>query len=182
MEVKLTAMVRSHASRLCSKNSSKMAIPALFTNTSRPPKSSRARATIASQTSGWVTSPTKAWASPKERSSFVVFSTRSATTSTSRIRAPSRRNFSAVARPIPRPAPVMMAALPSNRPTLSSPFSRDLLCKAMRRHAARHRMADAHFMALHMEGGSPIMALHVEGGSPIVHTTPPDGGVDKYFD
>ena len=98
-----------------SSRSRQIALPALLTSTSRPPKRCLASATMRSPASGSVTSSSSAAASPPARAHSSAASARSsAVRATSSTRAPSAHSSRAVSRPMPRLAPVTAQALPSS--------------------------------------------------------------------
>ena len=112
----LIAMVRSQiCSDMVSTDSSAWSkTPALLYRTFRDPNRSTAVRMIRWTSASLVTSPVAATAlSPR---SPTVSCTASALTSTATTRAPSRTNTWVATRPIPPPAPVMSATLPSSRP------------------------------------------------------------------
>src|SRR5262249_5636358 len=90
-------------------------MPALLTRTSIFPNSATVRATSPSTWSAFVTSLAPAIARrPSARASAAPSSAVSALRSESATSQPSRASRSAIARPIPRPAPVISATLPSS--------------------------------------------------------------------
>src|SRR5207248_1103444 len=85
-------------------------MPALFTRTSIRPKSARARSTIAARSLREVTSVEATLARrPSPCTSAAVRSAPARSSSATTISAPSRASSRAVARPMPRPAPVTIA-------------------------------------------------------------------------
>ncbi len=114
--VRLTRMTRSHSASLTSASADiRSMIPALLTSTSTPPKRSTAVATTASTTDCSLRSPVTATAMPPASLiSSTTARTPSALRSAATTRSPWAAKVSAVARPMPEPAPVTMTPRPSS--------------------------------------------------------------------
>jgi hypothetical protein len=93
-----------------------------LTTASTEPNASIAALTRSSQAPGFVRSPLKTAVSPSI--SLAACSATSPSMSLMRTFAPSATNSSAVALPMPRADPVMIAALPSRSPIDRAPFLR----------------------------------------------------------
>jgi hypothetical protein len=120
--VRFTASVRFHSSSVSVGVGLKHPTPATFARMCTAPYRSRAAAMTPDPEAGSVTShavpqalPPLASIAPAVRSALVPSMSAHTTD------APSVANRSAVARPMPPPAPVTTATRPSNRPTLPSP-------------------------------------------------------------
>src|SRR3954471_7242605 len=113
-DVRLTRCTRSHASRPVSRieSSSGGEMPALLKATWTRPYSATARSNRACT---WGSSATSTWRK-RPPTSAAAFSPASTSTSTHTTCAPSAAKRRAVARPMPLPAPVTTAFLPSRRP------------------------------------------------------------------
>src|SRR5712692_8631710 len=123
--VRLIAITRFHSSSLYSwVRRPAPPIPALLNAQSSRPKAVTARSTIASTAADFATSVlTKIASLPASLTILRVSWPPGSTTSASINFAPSRAKIFAVARPIPEPAPVITAILPSNIPaTYVPPF------------------------------------------------------------
>ncbi len=113
-----TSISRSYCSMVTSAIMAASAMPATLHTTSSAPNVSDALAIIASTSASWVTSQcTGCTASP---SSFAVSSSAPLTSAATTL-APSRTNTCTDALPIPEPAPVTTATLPSNSNPISPP-------------------------------------------------------------
>src|SRR5580704_11574301 len=119
----LTANVRSNSSSPISIIGLLMwVVPALLTRMSRPPNAESVSATAAAKSAFLVTSQRMAMALlPMARAAALAASTLMSASAT---RAPSRANVSAMHLPMPDPAPVTKAVLPSRR-ILLAPFRHD---------------------------------------------------------
>ena len=129
--MRFTSSVRLHTSsesRSARSSSPKSWTAAFATTMSSPPNVATASPTLASTDGSDATSVQIAWAArPCSRSPHAAPSTASASMSSSATRAPSRARRSAVARPIPEPAPVTIARFPATRPlavVIRPPFVR----------------------------------------------------------
>ena len=123
-------MTASHSSSLMLTSTRSRRIPALLTSTSRPPNVSMAVSTrrlppSQSVTSSWLATPSPPAATISSTTCWAALTSspdpwsdppRSLTTTL----APSAANSSAYSRPMPRPAPVMMAIRPSSAPMSST--------------------------------------------------------------
>jgi hypothetical protein len=118
MDLRSTAMTRSHSSSVTSKSDLRDSMPTLLWRMSTAPQRSSTLLTIASHSALRVTSAAKTTASPPSTAiALAVSSAFSGLASTQRTRAPSRAKRMAAALPLPRPgprepAPVTMAILP----------------------------------------------------------------------
>ena len=111
---RFASTTRSHSSSSMSMRCVGRRMPALLTRTCTPPKPSSAAATMRSTSAFDVTSPGAATASvPLERSSAAVCSAGPALMSFTTRAAPRAASTWATDLPIPWPAPVTMATLPS---------------------------------------------------------------------
>jgi len=114
-EVRLISSTRSQASSGKSTAGARTVVPALLTRMSTEPQAAKTSATTCSRKARWDMSPRKArTGAPKaaisaQVSSGIALLLRTAT------RAPASARATAAARPMPREAPVTMAAFPSRR-------------------------------------------------------------------
>ncbi len=119
---RFTASIASQSSGFVPTTGPNDAVPAAVTSTSRRPKSATVCSTSATTAASCVTSVGTASARPPAAliaaaTSAICWRVRAASTTA----APSRANASAIARPMPRPAPVTIATWPSiDRPAVIS--------------------------------------------------------------
>src|SRR3954468_1277019 len=121
MPSRFTPITRCQSSTVVCSISAAWPMPALLWSTSTRPSSSNTREANASTASGSVTSTTCAFALPPI--SRVTASADSPFTSATCTFAPSFANSSALARPIPEPAPVTTTTLPANPGASMRPYA-----------------------------------------------------------
>ena len=122
-DVRFTSSVLRHSSGVSSRKGRNTAHPALFTRMSTAGNAASAAAAIRRTSSGSATSHRHHSARrPSARIPAAVSSSSGAVRAARNTSQPSRAKASAMARPMPRPAPVMTAVLPSS--SMMSPSSK----------------------------------------------------------
>src|SRR5262245_53736935 len=139
----LTAMIASHVASSVSITVPEEPMPALLTRMSRVPKAATVSFTTRRQSPSRETSAACARArAPASAMLLATSCAASSERSTSATDAPSRPKASAVARPIPEPAPVTSATLPSKRRCEPAPDGLAISVLLPPEHVDRHHRDD----------------------------------------